>query len=113
MEVMEGARAESALLAAVIARAVKDCCFNWEPADSAIRFLFDRKNGGLSAYAHWLEIDAESFRQKLLTMIRDDRPDLVIKDRRSPAPGNEFLREERKIFLANLKEWADKEAGLQ
>lgn len=107
MEVAEGARAESALLAAVIARAVNDCCYSWAEADTAMRFLMDRKGGGLASYTHWLGCDAEQFRQKLLTMMRDDRSDVMVCGWPTPAPGNRFRLHERRQFMANLRALAN------
>lgn len=107
MEVAAGARAESALLAAVIARAVNDCCYSWAEADTAMRFLMDRKGGGLASYTHWLGCDAEQFRQKLLTMMRDERSDVTIIGRTVPAPGCQFKLRERRQFMRNLRALAD------
>lgn len=71
------ATAETRLLSAVVAHAVRDACLSpilkgkkavrpRADALSALNFLFDTQRSGIDAYALWLDFDVNQFRQKLI-----------------------------------------------
>ena len=111
MESFEGARGEAALLAAVIKQAITDAYQeSSNDVGSALKFLFDRKRGGLIGYANALGFNAEAFRQRLLKMMQDDRSDVTVDGKTKPAPGNEFRLDQRRRFMGNLRRYAHREA---
>lgn len=65
-------------------------------AFSAARFLFG-KNGGLSAYLHWLDMNPKSFRQHLLDVMWNDSPVVV----------GGFDSQARRAMKANYLRWMD------
>lgn len=84
---------EKALLSQVILVAITDGCYappkgSRKIADyvsdgntqmhphpyTAMRFLFDRREAGLEAYAAWLDFDEDQFRSKLLKLMANDGP---------------------------------------
>jgi hypothetical protein len=79
--------AEKRLLAAVVARAISDCCIKPSKgvqklehakmnanAFTAMRFIFDTTQSGLDAYAQWLDFTPEVFREKILQFSWDVSP---------------------------------------
>jgi len=88
------------LLASVVQLAVTDACS--QPGDkptvdalSAMRFLFDERYSGLTEYAEFLDFDPGQFRQRLLTIMKDQWAREV----------NGFAESQRRNFMKNFRYW--------
>lgn len=71
------------LLSAVVASAINDGCLTppkkgvsgyqiTTDSFTAMRFLFDKDQTGLDAYALWLDFETDQFRSRLLKIMKDD-----------------------------------------
>jgi hypothetical protein len=98
---------ENMLIASVITLAVKDACL--EPLKSPLAMQWDSMTAhdflwgeGLESYIHWLDIDVDFFRKKLIETMSNDKE----------VAHNGFKQHERRAFRFNKKTWDRESAGL-
>jgi hypothetical protein len=98
---------EHMLIASVITLAVKDACL--EPFKSPVAMQWDAMTAhdflwgeGLESYIHWLDIDVDFFRKKLIETMANDKD----------VGHNGFKSHERRAFRFNKKIWDRESAGL-
>jgi hypothetical protein len=91
---------EHMLIANVISLAVKDACL--EPYKNPVAMQWDAMTAhdflwgeGLESYIHWLDIDVDFFRKKLIQTMANDREHIF----------NGIKSDERRAFRFNKKIW--------
>jgi hypothetical protein len=62
---------------------------------TAIRFLFDEREAGVEAYAHWLDFDVDQFRTRLRKIMSDN----------SAVHVNGYSPLQRRNFRFNYAQW--------
>jgi hypothetical protein len=98
---------EHMLIANVISLAVKDACL--EPIRNPLVMQWDSKTAhdflwgeGLESYIHWLNIDVNFLRRKIIETMENDKEGVI----------NGFRSEERRAFRWNKKTWDRESARL-